>query len=143
MPAALEFWALEAALDRIEAEGIERVIARHRQAARATRAALRALGVAPWIARDDAASALVTSAPIPPRVDGRELIAHAQHHGGDLSPGFGDVAGQIVRLNHTGLRATEEAVLSNILAYGKALEQARVAVDLDAAVRAVTEAYAR
>ncbi len=142
-PSALEFWALEAAIDRIEAEGMERVIARHQQAARATRAALRALGVSPWIERDDAASALVTSAPIPQGVDGRELIAHALHHGGELSPGFGDVAGHFVRLNHTGLRATEDTVLSNVVAYGKALEQARLAVDLAAATRAVADAYAR
>lgn len=142
-PSALEFWALEAALDRIVAEGVERVIARHQQAARATRAALRALGVSPWIERDDAASALVTSAPIPQGVDGRALIAHALHLGGELTPGFGDVARDIVRLNHTGRRATADAVLSNVVAYGKALEQLRFTVDLDAAVRAVADAYAR
>ncbi|MEW6342418.1 MAG: aminotransferase class V-fold PLP-dependent enzyme [Pseudomonadota bacterium] len=142
-PSALEFWALEAALDRIEAEGIERVIARHQLAARATRAALRSLGVAPWIEREDAASALVTSAPIPAGIDGRELIGHALRHGSELTPGFGDVSGQMVRLNHTGLRATPDTVLANVLAYGKALEQLGRAVDLDAAQRAVAHAYAR
>jgi aspartate aminotransferase-like enzyme len=130
-------------LDRIETEGMERVIARHQLAARATRAALRALGISPWIERDDAASALVTSAPIPQGVHGRELIAHALRHGGELTPGFGNISGQMVRLNHTGLRATADTVLSNVVAYGKALERLRFAVDLGAATRAVADAYTR
>ncbi|MGF6545635.1 pyridoxal-phosphate-dependent aminotransferase family protein [Paraburkholderia youngii] len=140
-PSALEFWALEAALDRIEAEGIERVIERHQQASRATRSALRALGVSPWIARDDAASALVTSAPVPRGVDGQELIAQALRYGGELAPGVGDVAGHIVRLNHTGLNANADSVRSNVVAFGRALDQLRFAVDLDAALRAVAHAY--
>ena len=45
MPSALEFFALEAALDRIEAEGLEAVVARHTLAGAATRDAIRALGL--------------------------------------------------------------------------------------------------
>lgn len=142
MPPALEFWALEATLDRIEAEGIERVIACHQQAARATRSALRSLGVTPWIEHDDAASALVTSAPVPRGADVQALLDLARQHGGELTPGFGEIAEQMVRLNHTGQRATRETVQSNVIAYGKALEHLGVAVDLDAATQAVARAYA-
>ncbi|MEM5404877.1 MULTISPECIES: pyridoxal-phosphate-dependent aminotransferase family protein [Paraburkholderia] len=142
-PSALEFWALEAAIDRIEAEGMERVIERHQQASRATRSALRALGVSPWIARDDAASALVTSASVPRGVDGPDLIAQASRYGAELAPGIGDVAGHIVRLNHTGLNANAASVRSNVVALGRALEQLRFSVDLDAALRAVANAYER
>jgi aspartate aminotransferase-like enzyme len=142
-PPPLEFWALEAALDRIEAEGLDRVIARHGQAARATRAGLRALGVALWIARDEAASALVTSAPVPEGIDAHDLIAHARQQGGDLAPGFGEAAAHFVRLNHTGLRAAEDAVLANVQAYGRALAELRYTVDLDAATQAVAYAYGR
>ncbi|AJK46353.1 pyridoxal-phosphate-dependent aminotransferase family protein [Burkholderia plantarii] len=141
-PSALEFWALEAALDRIEAEGIARMVARHAQAARASRAALRALGVTPWIAHDDDASALVTAAPVPPGVDPLALISHARRHGVELAPGSGEIAGQIVRLDHTGLRATADAVHANLVAYGCALEQQRYPVDLDAAGQAIADAYA-
>jgi aspartate aminotransferase-like enzyme len=140
MPPALEFWALEAMLNRIEAEGIERVIERHQRSAQATRRALRALGVAPWIERDDAASALVTSAPVPNGIDGAELIGLARRFGAELTPGFGDVSSLMVRLNHTGQRATAKTVLSNIVAYGRALEHLGVAVDVAAATQAVANA---
>ncbi|MDN7803025.1 aminotransferase class V-fold PLP-dependent enzyme [Burkholderia gladioli] len=141
-PAPLEFHALEAALDRIEAEGIAQTVARHARAARACRDALRALGVRPWIARDEAASALVTTAPVPPGIDGALLISHARRHGVELTPGVGEIAPRVLRLNHTGLRATEDAVHASIVAYGSALEQQRHPVDLDAAGQAITEAYA-
>jgi aspartate aminotransferase-like enzyme len=143
MPAPLEFWALEAALDRIDAEGgIDAAIARHAQAARASRAGLRALGVAPSIAHDEAASALVTAAPVPDGVDANALIAQAACEGVELAPGFGDIEGCIVRLEHTGVRAAFDVVLANVVAYGAALAQQQVAVDVGAAARAVTDAYA-
>ncbi|NIF74244.1 alanine--glyoxylate aminotransferase family protein, partial [Burkholderia sp. Ap-962] len=126
----------------IEAEGIAQTVARHARAARACRDALRALGVRPWIARDEAASALVTTAPVPPGIDGTLLISHARRHGVELTPGVGEIAARVLRLNHTGLRATEDAVHASIVAYGSALEQQRHPVDLDAAGQAITEAYA-
>ncbi|CAB3767141.1 pyridoxal-phosphate-dependent aminotransferase family protein [Paraburkholderia solisilvae] len=141
-PAPLEFWALEAALDRVDAEGIEQVIARHQQAARASRAGLRALGIEPWIAHDAAASALVTSAPVPAGVDANVLIADAARLGVELMPGFGDIEGRIVRLNHTGMHAAFDTVLANVTAYGAALERQGVSVDIGAAARAVSDAYA-
>ncbi len=141
-PAPLEFWALEAALDRIEAEGITRTVARHAQAARACRTALRALGVPPAIAADEAASALVTAAPIPDGVDAATLISHARRHGVELAPGPGELAARIVRLDHSGLRAAEDAVHANIVAYGGALERLGYPVDLDAAGQAIADAYA-
>ena len=52
MPSALEFYALESALDRVEDEGIDAVVARHARAASATRDGVRALGLSPWV--DDA-----------------------------------------------------------------------------------------
>ncbi|GAB7524374.1 pyridoxal-phosphate-dependent aminotransferase family protein [Paraburkholderia sp. 2C] len=141
-PPALEFWALDAALERVEAEGIEQVIARHRQASRASRAGLRALGVAPWIAADDAASALVTSAPVPEGVHANALIADAAKLGVELLPGFGEIEGRIVRLDHTGLRASFDAVLANLTAFGAVLERRGVNVDIGAGVRAVRDVYA-
>lgn len=141
-PPALEFWALEAALDRIEAEGIDNVIARHQLAAFACRAGLRGLGVMPWIGADDTASALVTSAPIPAGVDGSALIAGAAQLGVVLAPGFGDGEGRLVRLNHTGVQASFGVVLAAVVAYGVALAQQRVAVDIGSAAKAVANAYA-
>jgi aspartate aminotransferase-like enzyme len=142
-PPALEFWALDAAIARIEPEGFGQVIARHQQAARASRAALRALGVPPWVARDDVASALVTAAPVPQGINAGELIAQALRYGAEITPGFGDAAGLLVRLNHTGRNANAEAVLANVVAYGRALEALRFPVDLRAAADAVAHEYGR
>lgn len=140
-PVPLEFWALDAALDRVEAEGLEAVIARHARAARASRAGLRALGMEPWIADDAAASALVTAAPVPPGVEAEALVAAAAALGVPLGHGFGDIRGRLVRLDHTGARAAFTPVLANVVAYGTALLAMGQAVDIGAAAAAVGAAY--
>ncbi|MDB5788396.1 MAG: aminotransferase class-V family protein [Caballeronia mineralivorans] len=140
-PAALEFWALEAAIDRVEAEGIENLITRHGLAATASRAGLRAMGIEPWIADDRAASALVTSAPVPPGMNVDDLIAHAARLGVALGRGVGDIENQLVRLNHTGVNATFNSVLAAVLAYGSAIRSLGAQADLGAAAKAVTSVY--
>ncbi|WP_029076481.1 pyridoxal-phosphate-dependent aminotransferase family protein [Kaistia adipata] len=144
-PAPLEFWALDAALDRIEAEeeGVETVIERHQLAMRATRAGLRALGVALWIEDDAAASALVTAVPVPSGIDVDALVAAASAgEGTAISPGVGGVEALLVRLNHTAARAAYRPVLANVVAYGQALAALGQPVDLDAAIEAVATTYA-
>ncbi len=141
MPSALEFWALEAALDQVEAEGLDRLIARHERAATATRAGLRALGPQPWIADDGAASTLVTSAPVPAGIDAEALVRAAALFGVALSHGFGDTSGKLVRLDHTGARAAFDKVLANVVAYGSALAQEGARVDVGAAAEAIAAAY--
>lgn len=142
-PPPLEFWALEAAIGRIEAEGIDALIARHQLAARATRAGLRALGIEPWIAADDAASALVTAVPVAAGLDAEALIAEAAALGVPLGRGFGDIEGRLVRIDHTGSRAAFPSVVSSITALGTVLERRGIAVDTGAAIRAVAAAYER
>ena len=144
-PAPLEFWALDAALDRIDAEeeGIETVVERHQLAMRATRAGVRALGAALWIEDDAAASALVTAVPVPSGIDVEALVAAASA-GEDaaISPGVGGVETLLVRLNHTAARAAYRPVLANVVAYGQALAALGQPVDLDAAIEAVAKTYA-
>ena len=143
-PAPLEFWALDAALDRIDAEedGIETVIERHQLAAKATRAGLRALGVTPWIEEDASASALVTAAPVPAGIEPQALVdAAAEFEGSAISLGVGGVEHLLVRLNHTGIRAAYRPVLANVVAYGQALAALGGSVDIDAAIEAVAKAY--
>jgi len=141
MPSALEFCALQAALDRIEAEGLPQTIARHARAAAATRAGLTALGVAPWVTDPGSASALATAAPVPAGIDAGALIAAADRLGVTLTPGFGEVRGRLVRLDHTGSRANFAPVLASVVGYGTALQQLGAAVDLGGAAAAVTDGY--
>jgi aspartate aminotransferase-like enzyme len=141
MPSPLEFWSLEAAVDRVEAEGLARCIARHGRAAAASRAGLRALGVTPWVADDAAASALVTAAPVPEGLRAAALIAEAAAFGATLGPGFGDIADRLVRLDHTGTRASFANVLANVVGYGAAIARLGGRADPGAAAAAVVAAY--
>ncbi len=129
MPSALEWHALSAALDRFEAEGIDAAVARHAVAGKATRAAVRALGLPLWIADDAKASNLVTVVRDAEAVVSRPAIAEA-----GIDPAVG-VAG-LIRLNHTGERARRPAVEAMIDALCSALGSKP-----DAARAAIAAAY--
>ncbi|TKT74663.1 aminotransferase class V-fold PLP-dependent enzyme [Aquamicrobium sp. LC103] len=140
MPSALEFYAMEAALDRIEAEGLEAAIARHALTGAATRAGLRALGLRLW-APGGAASNLVTTALLPEGCDAEEMLRDPAVVAANIDGGVGANSENLVRLNHTGSRARREIVLENVLALGDALQRRGRPVDLDAAERAISECY--
>ncbi|NKL02027.1 aminotransferase class V-fold PLP-dependent enzyme [Rhizobium leguminosarum bv. viciae] len=141
-PAPLEFIALETALDRVEAEGLENVVARHALAASATRAGLAALGTPAWVPAARASN-LVTAVPVPEALAPAALIAAAGQLGVELSEGVGTALARLVRLNHTGPRAAFQTVLSNVVAYGAALRQAGHPSDIAAASEAISSAYSR
>ncbi|MFS8146651.1 pyridoxal-phosphate-dependent aminotransferase family protein [Rhizobium sp. BR 249] len=141
-PAPLEFFALETALDRVEAEGIETLIARHALAASATRAGLAALGAGAWVPPAKASN-LVTAAPVPAGLEPAALIGAAVRLGVELTEGLGNAPNRLVRLNHTRSRATFQAVLTNVVAYGVALRQAGHPADIAAASEAVSATYSR
>jgi aspartate aminotransferase-like enzyme len=143
MPSALEFWALDKALERVEAEGLDAVIARHQLAKAASRAGLRALGIEPWIEDDARASALVTAAIVPEGVEADKLVAGTERFGAEIGKGIGAIAERLVRLNHTGQRAQFAPVLANVVAYGQALAELGMKVDVGAAAEAVAEVYAK
>mgnify|MGYP001268922834 CR=1 FL=1 len=142
MPSALEFWALEAALDHVEAEGLDAVIARHALAAAATRAGLHALGAALWIEDEAAASNLVTAVSLPDGLSAEEIAARPASIEAGLSPGVGEAGQKLIRLNHTGPRARHDTVLAGVLALGFALREAGMHTDLEAAAAAVASHYA-
>lgn len=139
-PAPLEFFALEAALDRIEAEGLDTVIARHAVAAAATRAGLSALGSKSWVPAGKASS-LVTAAPVPDGLVPSALIDLARELGVEISMSVGTGPVQLVRFNHTGPRAAFQTVLSNIAAYGIALRRSGHKADVAAASEAIAAVY--
>lgn len=141
-PAPLEFFALETALDRIEAEGLENVVARHTLAASATRAGLAALGAGVWVPAEKASN-LVTAVPVPEALEPASLIEAAGRLGVELTAGVGAGSTRLVRLNHTGPRAAFGTVLSNVVAYGTALRQAGHRADIAAASEAISAAYSR
>jgi aspartate aminotransferase-like enzyme len=140
MPSALEFFALEAALDRVEAEGLSSLVARHRRAGAAMRDAVRALGLSTWV-EDEFSSDLVTAAVLPDGIAAIDLLRHVASDDADLSPGVGPGAEHLLRLNHTGRRARREAVLANINALTEVLQASGIKTDLDAARAAIAARY--
>lgn len=140
MPSVLEFFALEAALDRVEAEGLDAIVARHKRAGTATRNAVRALGLSIWV-DDGGASDLVTAVELPKGIEADQVQRHAKLGDADLSAGVGPGAERLLRLNHTGQRARRGPVLANLVALADALQVLGVAIDLDAAAVAVTACY--
>ncbi|MBB3771646.1 aspartate aminotransferase-like enzyme [Angulomicrobium tetraedrale] len=132
MPAPLEWHAFAAALDRIEREGLTAVIERHAVAAAATRRALERLGLALWPAHG-APSNLVTAAVLPEGLDRAALLA-ALPAEVEITACIGPGTEHLIRLNHTGPRATPIAVARGIEALGAALRQAGVPADTEAAL---------
>jgi aspartate aminotransferase-like enzyme len=129
-PNTLESRALLQALTRVlDGEGLESVIDRHTRAARATRAALAPLGLVTWQHGPDGFAPVVTAV--------RLLGANVDEQtalGGIVSQGNGALAGQLVRVNHTGRNATLDAVLGAVDQLARAVrasdpisEQARAA----------------
>ncbi|MCW5723177.1 MAG: alanine--glyoxylate aminotransferase family protein [Devosia sp.] len=140
MPSALELYALDAALTRVEAEGFQTLLARHRRAADATRAGLLALGLVPFTA-PASASNLTSAAALPAGVNIADILQTLAPFATGIGPSIGAAADRVLRLNHTGLNADFAPVLANILALGAGLRQAGHKADLDAASAAVLTHY--
>jgi len=101
-PAVSVLFALEKALELMDAEGMDNVFARHRDLARYTRQQLTALGFT--VMGDEAhASDVVTAAYLPAGVDGKRLVALLrEEHGVIISGGQQSLAGKIIRVGHLG-----------------------------------------
>lgn len=110
-PSVLESRALGAALDRVAAEGLDAVIARHAAAAEQARAGLAPLGLSPWQRGPTGYAPVATIVAIPQGVDGADFTRRAIAAGGGIiSAGNGSLRDVVVRINHTGRQATPEAV---------------------------------
>ncbi|GHF30307.1 pyridoxal-phosphate-dependent aminotransferase family protein [Streptomyces fumanus] len=144
-PAQLEMLALEACVERIEAEGLETVMARHASAAAATRAGVLALGggLEPYVHRAREAAPVATTLRTPAGVDAAELVARALRADPalPLAAGGGALAREMIRVNHYGPLATREAVRGSLAALGAALAEQGRPADPDAASRAVEETW--
>ncbi len=122
LPNWLEGRALIAALERVQAEDLEAVNARHAAAAAATRAGARELGLDLWQVGDDAArpAPIATALRIPEGGAGERLRSL---DAGLITQGVGVLKGSLVRVNHYGLAASPEAVEEALTQLAGALDQ--------------------
>ncbi|WP_340381508.1 aminotransferase class V-fold PLP-dependent enzyme [Streptomyces sp. SS7] len=145
-PAQLEMLALEACVERIEAQDLETVMRRHATAAAATRAGAVALGggLAPYVHRAADAAPVATTLRVPAELVASELVgrALAMDPALPLAAGGGALAKEMIRVNHYGADATRGAVRASLAGLGRALAEAGRDVDLTGALRAVEEAWA-
>lgn len=145
-PAQLEMLALEACVERIEAEGLAALMGRHATAATATRAGALALGgsLEPYVYEAADAAPVATTLRAPRGVDASDLVARALAADPvlPLVAGGGALAKEMIRVNHYGPDATRGVVHASLAALGAAMGEVGLAVDLEAARRAVTVAWA-
>ncbi|PSJ25419.1 aspartate aminotransferase [Streptosporangium nondiastaticum] len=144
-PAQLEMLALEQAVDRIEEDGLEAVMARHRAAAAATRAGVRVLGgLTPYVVRDEDAAPVATTLRAPDGKDARDVVAAALAADASVpvQAAAGPLAKEMIRVNHYGLDADREVVLASLAALGEGLRALGVPVaDEAAALTAAGKAW--
>ncbi|AUG80233.1 aspartate aminotransferase [Kitasatospora sp. MMS16-BH015] len=121
-PAQLEMLALGACLDRIAAEGLPAVIARHRAAAAATRAGALALpGLSPFVPDQRAAAPVATTLRTADSLRADELAARLDR-ALPVQAGGGALAAEMLRVNHYGSAATLPTVLSVLTALATATD---------------------
>ncbi|MEU3507275.1 aminotransferase class V-fold PLP-dependent enzyme [Streptomyces longwoodensis] len=145
-PAQLEMLALEACLERIEAEGLDAVMARHASAAAAARAGAAALGggLEPYVHEAGEAAPVATTLRTPDGVVAAELVARAlaADPALPLAAGGGALAREMIRVNHYGPDATPGAVRACLAALGTALaESGAEDVDVTGALRVASEEW--
>jgi alanine-glyoxylate transaminase/serine-glyoxylate transaminase/serine-pyruvate transaminase len=102
--------ALRAALDLLEAEGLDGRIARYRDAAQFLRAGLREMGF-PLFVDGEFASSVITAVRRKPDMDVAHLITTLQEmYGIRIAGGLGDTKGEIFRVGHMGKASSREYI---------------------------------
>jgi len=121
-PAVSLFFALEAALEIVLAEGMEAVWRRHRLMGEAVRRGVRALGLE-LFGDVSHASAVVTAVRMPEGLDAKELLTRcAEREQVTIARGQGKLGGKIFRLAHLGM-VNEARVLRMLEATARTLDR--------------------
>lgn len=143
-PSVSEIYSLESVLDQALAMGMERFVQRHEQIAYACREGVKALGLELWPAREEIAAACATAIRVPEGISDDDLIGTMRHrYGVTISPGYGELKGQLFRLGHMGPAQVHPTVLAAQLAVlERSLADLGYPVQLGAGVGAAMAALA-
>ena len=136
------FHGLRVSLDRIAAEGLDNVIARHRHLAQGVRAGVAAWGLDLVAEHPSLYSDTVSAVRVPAEIDAREVLRIAY---GDFQTSFGSglgpLAGKVFRIGHLG-DLNEAMCLTALSVAEMALMRAGMAIRLGAGVAAAQAWYA-
>ncbi len=139
-PSVSLFYGLNTSLDMMLAEGLDNVYERHALLARATRAAVRALGLKP-LAADHCASNVLTGVWGPENIGAdalRKIIK--DNYGVTFAGGQGPVKGKIFRIAHMGFCDKMDIMIA-VSALEMGLVQAGCSLELGAGVKAAQEVF--
>jgi pyridoxamine--pyruvate transaminase len=140
-PSVSEIYGLRACLTQYLAEGPANVVRRHRRAARAVRAGVRALGLNLWAAEDAIKADTMTAIEMPGGVDEAEVRAVARAESGVmLAGGQGALRGRVLQIGHMGPAAYPMSPVIGLTALGHALRRLGAKADVGAAVEAALAA---
>ena len=133
---------MRVALDRIKAEGIENVYARHARLAEGVRRGVFAWGLMPAAARPDLYSDTVTAIRVPETVDAREVIRVGySRYNTSFGSGLARLAGKVFRIGHLG-DLNEGMVLTALAVAELSLHAAGARVEFGAGVAAAQAHFA-
>jgi serine---pyruvate transaminase len=110
-PAVSLLAGLDVALEMIEEEGLERVLARHDLLARATRAGAAGLGLDLYGDPDERAT-VVTAVELPEAIDGGKVPGLLRKRGITANGGQGQLKGRILRIAHCGYFGAFDIIVS-------------------------------
>jgi alanine-glyoxylate transaminase/serine-glyoxylate transaminase/serine-pyruvate transaminase len=133
---------LRAAVDRIKAEGLDTIIARHARLAEGVRRAVAAWGMQPVADRPELYSDTVTAIRVPADVDARDVIRIAyDRYNCSLGSGLARLTGKVFRIGHLG-DTNEGMVLSGLAIAELALVEAGAHVTFGSGVGAAQAWFA-
>lgn len=138
-PAVTLVIALIEALAMMKEDGLEKVFARHKKMAEATRAAMKALGLE--LFAPTAASDAVTAANVPAGVDGEKLVKTMRDtYGITIAGGQDELKGKVIRIAHMGF-IEEFDIIAGISCLEKVLSQMGYKFNLGIGVKAAEEVF--
>ena len=141
-PPAPVLHGLRAALDRLAAETLPAVFARHRRLATGVRAGVAAWGLRTVAEHPNFASDTVTAIRTPEDVDAREVIARARtRYNTFFGAGLGPLAGKAFRIGHLG-DLNEGSVLTALAVAEMALVECGARIPLGSGVAAAQGTFA-
>ena len=140
-PAVTLLRALDVALDLIEEEGLDAVIARHDLLARATRAGARGIGLDVF-GDPDERSTVVTAVELPDSVDGGKVPGLLRQRGITANGGQGQLKGRILRIAHCGYFGAFD-ILTSLAGLELVLHELGADVELGAGVSAAQQVFAQ
>ena len=139
-PAVSLVKALDVALELIEEEGLDRILARHDLLARATRAGVRGLGLDVF-GDPDERSTVVTAVELPDSIDGGQVPRLLRERGIVANGGQGQLKGRILRIAHCGYFGAFD-VLVSLAGLELALHELGADVELGAGVAGAQQVFA-